>query len=145
MAPKLARTDVDKKCVSCLNTKPLSEFYLHRKGDAISYSGKCKSCYSAHYKAYRASPHGREVYQAWTKTETGSISIQNRIDKWRKKNKEHRRCHSKISNAIRDNRLTRQPCRICGTAGGEAHHLSYDDPYNIDWLCKSCHTKLHYP
>lgn len=37
-------------------------------------------------------------------------------------------------------------CSICGdtTGGGPiAHHPSYDKPLDIQWLCRSCHQKIH--
>jgi hypothetical protein len=41
--------------------------------------------------------------------------------------------------AIRSGKLTRKPCRICGSAKSEAHHKNYADPFDLDWLCRRCH------
>ena len=133
-----------KTCCACKEIKPLAEFYEYSRPTSIGYSARCRPCHLEHCRELRNSEHGKEVYRKWTKSETGSTSIQKRMATWRDKNKEKRRAHSAISNAIRDNRLKRIPCRICGIENGEAHHLSYDDPYNVDWLCKSCHVKIHY-
>lgn len=143
--PSYKRTDTHKPCCKCGEIKPLSEFYSTPRGvSGRWYSGRCKPCHLAHCKELRDCPHGKEVYRTWTKSESGKISVQKRMDKWRSKNKDKDIAHYTISNAIRDKRLKRKPCRICGNLLGEAHHLSYDDPYNIDWLCKSCHTKAHF-
>ena len=140
------QSEINKQCLACEEIKSLSEFYtyIHKNGKRY-YSGRCKYCHSELCKKIRNSPHGKQVYSQWTKSESGITSIKNRMKTWRDKNKEKRKAHSAISNAIRDNRLKRQPCRICNAPNGEAHHLSYDDPYNIDWLCKACHITLHYP
>jgi ribosomal protein S27AE len=144
--PKWVRTDTDKKCAKCGEVKLLAEFYsTTRKEGGIWYSGRCRPCHLAHCKELRTSENGREVNRAWRKTEAGAASRRNGLATWREKNKEKRNAHTVISNAIRDNRLKRQPCRICGDPFGEAHHLSYDDPYNVDWLCKLCHMKIHFP
>lgn len=35
-------------------------------------------------------------------------------------------------------------CETCGTDKRiEAHHLDYDDPLNVIWLCNECHRELH--
>ena len=143
--PKYVRTTTHKPCCKCGEIKPLSEFYSRTRGkNGMGYSGKCKPCFLEHCKKYRESERGKEVYHQWVNSENGSASVHKRMEIWREKNKEKRRAHSAISNAIRDNRLKRMPCRICGNSKGEAHHLSYDDPFNVDWLCKSCHINLHY-
>lgn len=143
--PKYVRTDIDKPCCACKIIKPLSEFYSTKRiNNKIWYSGRCKPCHLEHCKNLRNSDHGKKVYKEWKQSESGKISVKKRMEKWREKNKEKRKAHSAISNAIRDNRLKRKPCRLCNSPNGEAHHLSYDDPYNIDWICKSCHVKIHY-
>ena len=36
-----------------------------------------------------------------------------------------------------------EPCAICGNMGQHRHHPDYDKPFDIVWLCESCHHKLH--
>ena len=38
---------------------------------------------------------------------------------------------------------TPEPCQLCGADGQHRHHPDYDKPYEIVWLCESCHHKLH--
>jgi hypothetical protein len=45
--------------------------------------------------------------------------------------------------AIRDGRLIRKACQICGNLKAEGHHDDYDRPLEVQWLCKSHHGKLH--
>jgi len=33
-------------------------------------------------------------------------------------------------------RLVRQPCGVCGATPAQMHHRDYDQPLQIDWLCK---------
>ena len=134
-----------KQCINCKQTKAHSEFYSRKtKFGTIWYTARCKICHLKYCKEHRHSEHGKKVYRAWTLSKKGKIAIEKRMKTWREKNKAKRKAQSAISNAIRDNRLKRQPCRICQNPNGEAHHLSYDDPYNVDWLCKTCHFKAHY-
>lgn len=36
-------------------------------------------------------------------------------------------------------------CEQCGEPNDriEAHHITYNDPANILWLCRPCHVKIH--
>jgi predicted nucleic acid-binding Zn-ribbon protein len=36
-----------------------------------------------------------------------------------------------------------EPCTFCGKEKAEAHHVNYDKPLLIVWICKECHTKIH--
>lgn len=36
-----------------------------------------------------------------------------------------------------------EPCAICGKDGQHRHHPDYSKPFEIVWLCESCHHKLH--
>jgi hypothetical protein len=45
-----------------------------------------------------------------------------------------------VNLAIKRGTLKRQPCEKCGKRNAQVHHLSYDDPYAIMWLCEKHHT-----
>jgi hypothetical protein len=47
------------------------------------------------------------------------------------------------SNAIRDGRLIRQPCEVCGALNVEAHHDDYSKPLTVRWLCRRHHLEHH--
>lgn len=55
-----------------------------------------------------------------------------------------------VSNAIRDRRLYRGPCAVCGVVIDErgrvthGHHaFGYDRPLDVIWLCQRHHTEAH--
>ncbi len=62
---------------------------------------------------------------------------------WRRRNKEKQRAHSAVAYAIRSGKLERQPCEECGVQPTEAHHEDYSKPFDVMWLCKTCHEKRH--
>ena len=39
-------------------------------------------------------------------------------------------------------KLKRQPCRVCGDKA-QPHHLDYDQPLLVEWLCRKCHLAEH--
>lgn len=45
--------------------------------------------------------------------------------------------------ALKRGKLKRSPCRFCDSPNSQMHHPSYDEPLNVQWLCRPCHTKLH--
>ena len=56
---------------------------------------------------------------------------------------EKRKAHTAVSNAIRDGRLARRPCGVCGNARSHAHHEDYSAPLDVMWLCQEHHTARH--
>ena len=64
--------------------------------------------------------------------------------RWREKNPEKVAANTKVNNAVRDGRLTRQPCEVCGKAAAEAHHDDYSKPLEVRWLCKEHHEEQHH-
>lgn len=142
----MKRTDTHKPCCACKEIKVLSDFYSTvRKTGRIWYSGRCKPCHLAHCKELRDSERGKEISKAWRASTRGREVMKNRAAKWAAKNKDKYKAGYLLTNAVRDARIERQPCRICGDPKGEGHHFSYDEPLVVDWLCKSCHMDIHYP
>lgn len=51
--------------------------------------------------------------------------------------------HWTVHNAIRDGRLVRQPCEVCGAEKTDAHHDDYSQPLAVRWLCRKHHGERH--
>ena len=133
-----------KKCFKCGKRKPLNEFYKHpemRDG----HLGKCKECnkkdvrenyfknrgYYAKYEQKRYQTPKRKKYVA------------NACRLRSKRYPEKAKAHYLTSNAIRDGRLTKQPCEVCGKLKVEAHHDDYSKPLDVRWLCRKHHLAVH--
>lgn len=63
--------------------------------------------------------------------------------RWREENPIAYRAHNAVNNAVRDGRLFKEPCAICGEAEVHAHHRDYSKPLDVVWLCAKCHHRLH--
>lgn len=63
---------------------------------------------------------------------------------WRIKNPEAYKAQTAVGNALRDGKLRRLPCAMCGTTTNvHAHHSDYTKPLMVRWLCAKCHRRLH--
>lgn len=52
---------------------------------------------------------------------------------------DRRRARVAVGNAIRDGRLEKSVCEVCGDARVEAHHADYSKPLAVRWLCPIHH------
>lgn len=53
-----------------------------------------------------------------------------------------RNAAAQVSVALREGRLTRRPCEVCGGTG-EAHHEDYGRALEVKWLCRKHHSERH--
>ena len=54
-----------------------------------------------------------------------------------------RRAHLIARKAIKDGKLIRKPCEVCGARPVDAHHNDYDRPLDVRWLCQKHHRRFH--
>ena len=87
----------------------------------------CQDCYSK----YRAEKLPREEQHAY---KNGGLSMEAK--------KQRLRTRSDLNHAIRDGKIKRKPCEVCGKSA-EAHHEDYDKPFEIRWLCKKHHWEIY--
>lgn len=147
----------DKRCFKCGIVKGISEFYKHSKR-ADEYLGKCKECRSLYYKSYRVKhidrcngynrkyqrlPRSIEMARAYRETDAGKQAHCRAASNYRKKNPMKRKVCHLINNALRDDRIKKLPCEICGCLKVHAHHSNYKEPFNVQWLCAQHHAGLH--
>jgi len=133
-----------KRCFKCGKWKPIDEFYRHPEM-ADGHLGKCKECTKRdnienrqrkidYYRSY-----DRRRFQ---KPRRRSLAYaQSRLQRIIHPLRYYAR--TAVGNALRDGRLVRQPCKICGNPESEAHHPDYSKPLEVVWLCKACHAAEH--
>lgn len=149
-----------KICFKCGTEKPLTQFYKHSKM-ADGHLGKCKACTKADSKRNRSENidehRARDRARHWGDPERRSYSNA-KSREWREKNPERhaehqkswamrnpekRKAHHAVSNAVRDGRLERGMCEVCGCADVQAHHDDYSKPLDVRWLCIAHHNEAH--
>jgi hypothetical protein len=64
---------------------------------------------------------------------------QRALVRYNKNHPERKAATVAVNNAVRDGRLTKQPCEVCGNPKAEAHHDDYSKPLDVRWLCNPHH------
>ena len=66
--------------------------------------------------------------------------------RWRAEHEGHSPAWNAVRRAIRDGRLVRGPCVVCGSANTVAHHVNGYAPENrldVEWVCRRDHRASH--
>jgi hypothetical protein len=69
--------------------------------------------------------------------------IQERARMQRLNNPEKAKARDAVNHAVRDGRLIKEDCCLCGNPKTDAHHEDYGKPLDVIWLCKAHHKQLH--
>ncbi len=130
-----------KVCNRCETDKHITEYYL-QKGMADGRWNTCKDCVRERVKKHSYTEHAREVKREWNKTVKGKAQQKRHTERFRRLNPEKYKAHQIAGNAVRDSRLVRQPCEVCGDTKSEMHHDDYSKPLEVRWFCRTHHKKL---
>ena len=139
------------KCKTCGETKA-SEFYesigTYCKAHWKIKVRRSRKKNSEHYKEYdkaRADrPDRVKARRAYQKTEAGKQSLAKAKKKWLRRNILTRAAHVMLGNAVRDGRVIKGPCEVCGsTERIHGHHEDYAKPFDVRWLCPKHHAEAH--
>lgn len=138
-------------CRSCLLHKQAEDFYASNKT-------RCKECIKAsvrrnrlekieYYRSFdrqRASrPDRVAAREAYQKTPEGQLAVARAKKKWEVSNAVRRKASLMVNNALRNRKLIKQPCFICGDPNTHGHHAHYDLPLVVTWLCPKHHKEAH--
>ena len=124
-----------KTCSKCGEVKPLNEFpwRTSENRELNGRHGQCRQCLTE----YR-----REHFKKKSGTSLTNAEIQST---YRQKHPDRVKAKNAVKTAIAKGSLERLPyCENCGKwCKVEAHHFDYEEPLNVQWLCKKCHTTEH--
>lgn len=144
-----------RTCKTCGETKPLMDFYATTKG---TLDRDCKPCRCAKVRANRMArvgqyaeyergramlPHRVAAREQYARTPEGREARRRVGAAWCSRNPIKRKAQHAVGNAIRDGKLARQPCEVCGEANAHAHHDDYSKPLDVRWLCTTHHAEWH--
>jgi len=114
-----------KVCIYCKRNRSASHFYIRADRPHL-LNAYCRDC---------GVVKSRERYrQNGKKPQSGPHP-------WKGTIKELAR--GRVSSAIRDGRIQRQSCGVCG-AKAQAHHEDYSKPLEVAWFCTKHHGEQHW-
>lgn len=147
-----------KTCKACKSEKQNDCFYAHPKA-ADGFDSTCKECrkervranrrekieYYREYDRLRSNIPKRVLARAeYAKTENGIIACNLGKSAWAERNPKKKAASTAVGNAVRDGKMTKKPCEICGsTKRTHGHHDDYDKVYDVRWLCPQHHRDWH--
>lgn len=102
---------------------------------------KCKECHKASVKIAYENANGRVSYER-SRLSNPERKAKNAdyVRNSRRRNPQKYKARTAVGNAVRDGRLTRLPCQVCGsTVRVQAHHHDYGKPLDVEWLCFQHH------
>lgn len=131
-------------CIKCGLDLTEDFFYKHAEMKN-GHLSKCKDCCREY-----AITHRRENIERIRMYDNNRDKTESRRAKKRMYEKSHRernveksRARNAVSNALRDGKIVKMPCEVCGNHVVTAHHEDYSQPLRIKWLCRSCHFHAH--
>lgn len=126
------------------------------------YANLCKPCRSKYRKGYwdKNSNLMRSRQKTWRDKNREKVALNERSRKKRKKDLIHKNHNTYIAKKPYVNKRHQQLnyakkigkivpldfCENCKVSDGrliEAHHWTYEGPFNISWWCVSCHKDFH--
>ena len=143
----------EKRCFKCGEVKPIGQFYKHFQM-ADGHLNKCKDCTKTDVKnradvlskdigwRIKERGRGREKYHRLYKGNSGSGTNESKR-RHSKKYPERRLANHMVNNAIREGRLERGVCEVCGNPKVHGHHDDYYKPLEVRWLCATHHHEHH--
>jgi hypothetical protein len=148
---------IEKTCFKCLITKPLGDFYKHPEM-ADGYLGKCKECAKKDstsrrnekvdevraYDRKRGSlPHRLQQVREYKKTPRGRELVRKHNAEYDERYPEKKKAHEILNNAVRDGKVIKLPCCVCGSENSQGHHEDYSKPLDVIWFCPTHHGEHH--
>jgi hypothetical protein len=145
-----------KACFKCGQVKNLTEFYKHPHM-SDGRLNKCKECTKQdvrrnyrvnieHYQGYERNramlPHRVASRKRYQRTSVGRAAVRRAHAASRARYPEKIAANIMVSNAIRNGKLIRLSCEVCGVKA-QAHHDDYTKPLEVRWLCVKHHRAVH--
>lgn len=93
-------------------------------------------------KKYRRSEKFKAAQKRYFKSDKGKKMIKKSMEAYSKKYPLKRHVKMKFNDAVRNKKIKRESCQVCGSFA-HAHHPDYLKPFTVNWMCPQHHTSLH--
>lgn len=138
-------------CKKCNKDKVESDFY--------NSDSTCKECRKAMVRANRAKnieyyrgydkkrfkddPRVKARHARYAASESGKAAAKRAKEKYIELNPIKRAAHIMVGNAVRDGKIIKGVCEVCGDLDSHGHHDDYSLPLVVRWLCSIHHSDWH--
>ena len=130
-----------KVCFKCGKEKPVAEFYSNKaRPDGIGTS--CKPCSILMRRDWSKRNHDYVLVRDRNYYHEHAVAERKSTRDRKVAFPEKTKAHAIIRQAIRTGKIAPLPCFVCGKKA-DAHHVAYDLPLDVSWLCRSHHLQLH--
>jgi len=119
-------------------------FYQHKQM-VDGFLNKCKECTKKDANKHRLEniDQIREYDRQRGTTEKRKKLTTINTKKLRSKFPIQHAAHQAVRKALRQQKLVKLPCVVCGSLKAVAHHDDYDKPLDVIWLCQVHHKERH--
>lgn len=126
------------RCKSCGIEKKEDEFYASNKT-------RCKECVCKAVTAHRLENiESIRQYDRMRASQPKRMARNLKVTQQYKTSFPNRaKATNAVNNAVRDGRLEKWPCQVCGNQKSVGHHADYDNPLGVVWLCQAHHKQVH--
>jgi len=142
----LSPTVINSRKTHCIHGHKLSGYNLRLKYRKDGVRRDCRKCHNEQRRRdkERLRPIKLKWQKEWRKNnpEKAKISDKKKSDKYRIKS----RIVSKVQWAVKTGKLIKpEKCECCERNHKriEGHHMDYDKPFEVIWLCRICHVYTH--
>ena len=144
-SPKQRKTQNESRKIK-RQTNP--EWYAKEKENHKKYAQTedAKKLANIRNKKYHQTPKGKITSVKSRKRYQQTVKYKKAVEKYRTNNPEKRKAQSVIAHAIQSGKIKRPSvCSICNIQCiPEGHHPDYSKPLEVVWVCKNCHTGIHW-
>lgn len=134
-----------KVCFKCVRKLPVPEAFYQHKQMGDGFLNKCKECTKKDANKHRlenidqireydrqrgTTEKRKKLTTAYTKKARSTFPMQHAA-------------HRAVAEAVRQQKLIKLPCVVCGSSKSMAHHDDYDKPLDVIWLCQVHHKERH--
>ncbi len=107
---------------------------------ADGHLNKCKTCVKSRVGKHREA--NLDTIRAYDRAR-GNRQGYGYVKGYRESNPRKYKAHNSVNNAIRDRRLIKGSCEVCGATETHGHHDDYSKPLDVRWLCAIHHNEWH--
>jgi hypothetical protein len=125
-----------KLCKDCNKEELESEFY--------GIQNECKDCTKERVRKNYSM--NRKYYSEYEKKRQQDPERRKRKIEYqrdlRKRNPEKYKARMLVGNSLRNGKIKKGLCEICGIEKTQAHHTDYSKPLQVMWLCRKHHMEV---